>query len=51
MKKSHIPDFSPKRKAVPGAAPHKEGAKPLAPPRAPAIKPQSTSSKSGRRGS
>ncbi|MFN8669156.1 MAG: hypothetical protein U0164_18375 [Gemmatimonadaceae bacterium] len=51
MKKSQIPDFSPTRKGVPGTGAHKEGTKPAAPPRPPSVKPQSTSAKSGRRGS
>ena len=62
MKKSSIPDFAPRPKgsatsrATTGEvkpeaharAPH--GAKSAAPPRAPSIKPQATSAKSGRRG-
>lgn len=51
MKKPHIPDFSPARKGLPGTGPRKEGTKPATPPRAPSVKPQATSAKSGRRGS
>jgi hypothetical protein len=46
----HIPDFSKKPKAPPhGVAPAKGAAQPP-PVRAPQPKPQSTSSKAGRRG-
>jgi hypothetical protein len=52
-RKPEIPDFSPKRQPAPGpgtpAAPRGPGAPPPTPNRV--IKPHSTSSKSGRRGS
>jgi hypothetical protein len=44
----HVPDFSKKPKPQHGVAPDRKNAAP--PPRAPQPKPQSTSSKSGRRG-
>ena len=47
----HIPDFSKKHKAPPhGVAPDKGASAAPRPVRAPQPKPQSTSSKSGRRG-
>lgn len=51
-----IPDFSSHRQPARGAAPSpstvpmKGASPPARPPRAPTVKPQSTSSKSGRRG-
>ena len=45
-----IPDFSPKRKGVPSNQPTDAKVKPPTPPRDPGVKPQATSSKSGRRG-
>ena len=53
-RKAEIPDFSPKRQPAPGPATPAAPRGPAAPPPpAPnrAIKPHSTSSKSGRRGS
>lgn len=51
MKKSRIPDFSPRPKGGAVAGPAKSKEKPPAPPKTNAIKPQATSAKSGRRGS
>jgi hypothetical protein len=45
-----IPDFSQKRKGLPAARPTDSKVRPPAPPRDPIVKPQATSSKSGRRG-
>jgi hypothetical protein len=47
----NIPDFSKKPKAAPHGAPADKQAPAPPPSRAPQPKPQSTSSKSGRRGS
>lgn len=51
MKKTRIPDFSAKPKGIPAAGAGKGQAKSPPPPRTAAVKPQATSSKSGRRGS
>jgi hypothetical protein len=45
-----IPDFSPKKKGPQGVEADRKISKAQHPARGPAIKPQSTSSKSGRRG-
>lgn len=45
-----IPDFSPKHKAPRGVAPEPRLSKAPHPTRGPAVKPQATSAKSGRRG-
>ena len=49
----HIPDFSPKHKAMTaphGVAPEVKLSKAPSPTKPPAVKPHGTSSKSGRRG-
>lgn len=46
----HIPDFSPKHKQRPDVEPERKLTKASHPVRGPAVKPQATSSKSGRRG-
>lgn len=51
MKKTRIPDFSAKPRGIPAAGAGKGQAKSPPPPRTAAVKPQATSSKSGRRGS
>jgi hypothetical protein len=51
MKKPNIPDFSAKPKGVPAAGAGKSKGKPQLPPKTTGVKPQATSSKSGRRGS
>ena len=45
-----IPDFSPKRKEAHNVEPERKLSKASHPVRGPAIKPQATSSKAGRRG-
>jgi hypothetical protein len=46
----HIPDFSHKQKPGPTAPGDRDTKHPAPPPRAPQVKPQTTSAKSGRRG-
>ena len=45
-----IPDFSPKRKGLASNVPADAKIRPPSTPRDPIVKPQATSSKSGRRG-
>jgi hypothetical protein len=51
MKKTRIPDFSPTKKGGAMVSPDKTKGKPQPPAKTGGIKPQATSSKSGRRGS